>query len=328
MRRIGALMVTGESTPDVQGFVLTFEQQLNSLGWSKGRNLRVDYRWGAADPERIRDYATELISLSPDVLLAFGTPSLVQLRKQTSTIPIVFTVVSDPIGQGFVASLAQPGGNTTGFANFEPNMGSKWLQLLKELAPSAGHVSVMFNPKTSPYNVLFLRSIESAAQSFSVIVTAALLQDASEIEPTFARLGRDTGTGLIVPLDSFTYNHSAQFVALTADHKIPAIYADRRFARDGGLASYSIDFGEQFQKAAVYIDRILKGTKPAELPVQLPTKYQLLINLKTAKALHLEVPPSLLARAMKSSNKPKHPSRPADDPRQHACHGVGDEVIE
>jgi putative tryptophan/tyrosine transport system substrate-binding protein len=230
------------------------------------------------------------------VIPAFTTPSLVPLWKQTRTIPIVFTSVSDPVAQGFVANFARPGGNLTGFANFEPNMGAKWLQLLKEITPLATHVSVMFNPQTSPYNTLFLRSIETAAQS-SITVTAALLQNVDEIKPTFVRLGREAGTSLIVPPDTFTYTYSEQLVAAAADQRIPAIYAFRRFALDGGLASYSIDIGEQFRQAAIYIDRILKGAKPGGLPIQMPTKFGLVINLKTAKALGLEVPPALLARA-------------------------------
>jgi putative tryptophan/tyrosine transport system substrate-binding protein len=296
IQRVGVLM-PGKNIPDVQDWVLTFEQQLNTLGWSNGRNLRVNYLWGENDPARLSQLATELISSSPDVILAFTTPSLVPLWKQTRTIPIVFTSVSDPVAQGFVASFARPAGNLTGFANFEPNMGAKWLQLLKEITPLATHVSVMFNPQTSPYNTLFLRSIETAAQSSSITVTAALLQNVDEIKPTFVRLGREVGTSLIVPPDTFTYTYSEPLVAAAADQRIPAIYAFRRFALDGGLASYSIDIGEQFRQAAIYIDRILKGAKPGELPIQMPTKFGLVINLKTAKALGLEVPHSLLARA-------------------------------
>jgi putative tryptophan/tyrosine transport system substrate-binding protein len=296
IQRVGVLM-PGKNIPDVQDWVLTFEQQLNTLGWSNGRNLRVNDLWGENDPARLSQLATELISSSPDVILAFTTPSLVPLWKQTRTIPIVFTSVSDPVAQGFVASSARPGGNLTGFANFEPNMGAKWLQLLKEITPLATHVSVMFNPQTSPYNALFLRSIETAAQSSLITVTPALLQNVDEIKPTFVRLGREVGTSLIVPPDTFTYTYSAQLVAAAADQRIPAIYAFRRFALDGGLASYSIDIGEQFRLAAIYIDRILKGAKPGELPIQMPTKFGLVINLKTAKALGLDVSPSLLARA-------------------------------
>ena len=209
IQRVGVLM-PGKNIPDVQDWVLTFEQQLNTLGWSNGRNLRVNYLWGENDPARLSQLATELISSSPDVILAFTTPSLVPLWKQTRTIPIVFTSVSDPVAQGFVASFARPGGDLTGFANFEPNMGAKWLQLLKEITPLATHVSVMFNPQTSPYNTLFLHSIETAAQSSSITVTAALLQNVDEIKPTFVRLGREVGIRIIVPPDTFTYTYSEQ----------------------------------------------------------------------------------------------------------------------
>ena len=287
----------GYNIPDVQDWVVAFEKQLGVLGWSKDRNLTFDYRWGENDPARLNQFAAELKNSSPDVILAFSTPSLVPLAKQTSTIPIVFTAVSDPVAQGFVSNFARPGGNLTGFANFEPNMGAKWLQLLKEIAPSTNHVSVMFNPKTAPYNALFLRSIESEAPSFGVTAAEAPLHEESEIEPTFIRIGRQTGASLIVPSDTFTYTYSAPITALAAERRIPAIYAFRRFALDGGLASYSIDITEQFRQAAIYIDRILKGASPGELPIQLPTKLQLSFNLKTAKTLGLELPPQLLARA-------------------------------
>jgi putative ABC transport system substrate-binding protein len=206
-------------------------------------------------------------------------------------------MVSDPVGQGFVTDLAHPGGNIPGFTNFEPSLGPKWLQLLKEVAPMTTRVCVMFNPQTSPYNALILRSIEATAQAFSVTVSPAFVQKGNEFESSFAMLANQPGVGLLVPSDTFTYEHSEHLVALAAEHHIPAIYAFRRFALDGGLASYSIDVGEQFRQAAIYVDQILRGTKPGELPIQMPTKFEVLINLKAAKALGLTVPPSVLARA-------------------------------
>jgi putative ABC transport system substrate-binding protein len=296
VRRVGVLN-SGINIPDAQGWLSIFETQLTSLGWTIGRNLQLDYLWGQNEPARLGQYAADLINSSPDVILAAGTPSLAPLKKQTSVVPIVFTIVSDPVGQGFVTNLAHPGGNITGFTNFEPSLGTKWLELLKEITPQTTHVSVMFNPQTSPYNAVFLRSIETVAEAFSVTVTSAVVQNVDEFEPTFARLGRRTGIGLLAPSDSFTYANSERLVALAADYRIPAIYAFRRFTLDGGLASYSIVVGEQFRQAAIYVDRILKGTKPGELPIQMPTKFELMVNLKTAKALGIAVPPTLLARA-------------------------------
>jgi putative ABC transport system substrate-binding protein len=267
------------------------------MGWIIGRDLRLDYLWGENDPARLNQYAADLINSSPDVILAVSTPSLVPLKTQTSTVPIVFAMVSDPVGQGFVTDIAHPGGNITGFTNFDPGLGTKWLELLKEIAPHTTRVAVMFNPQTSPYNAQVLRSIETAAPEFLVTVTSAPVQNVGEFAPTFARLGRETLIGLLVPSDTFTYTYSERLVALAANYRIPSVYTFRRFAQDGGLASYSIVVGEQFRQAAIYVDRILKGTKPEELPIQMPTKFELVINLKTAKALGLTVPPSLLVRA-------------------------------
>ena len=295
--RIGALMVIAEADPEAQQFVKAIETQLDAAGWHKGRNLEITYRWGASDPQLLADYAQELVSSAPDVLLALGTPALVPLHKATTTIPIVFTSVSDPVAQGFVASLARPGGNVTGFSNFEPNIGGKWLQLLKEVAPSVTQTSVMFNPHTSPYNSLWMHSIEVASPSFGVSATEMLVQSTDDIKSAIELLGTKTGSSLIVPSDLFTFRHSAFIAEFASKHRIPAVYAYSRFAHEGGLIAYGIDLVGQFGEAATYIDRVLKGTKPADLPVQAPTRYTMVINLKNAKALGLSITPALLATA-------------------------------
>ena len=295
--RVGALMVIAESDPDAQGFVKAIESQLDAVGWHKGRNLEITYRWGASDPQLLADYAQELVASAPDVLLALGTPALVPLHKATTTIPVVFTSVSDPVAQGFVASLARPGGNITGFANFEPNIGAKWLQLLKELAPSVTRTSVMFNPHTSPYNSLWMHSIEMASPSFGISASEMFVQSKDDIKSGIELAATKTGSSLVVPSDSFTFRHSAFIAELATTHRIPAVYAYSRFAYEGGLIAYGIDLVGQFGEAAAYIDRVLKGTKPAELPVQAPTRYTMVINLKGAKALGLSISPALLAAA-------------------------------
>jgi putative tryptophan/tyrosine transport system substrate-binding protein len=295
--RVGALMVIAESDPDAQRFVKAIETQLDAAGWHNGRNLEITYRWGASDPQLLADYAQEPVVSAPDVLLALGTPALVPLHKATTTIPIVFTSVSDPVAQGFVASLARPGGNITGFANFEPNIGAKWLQLLKEVAPSVTQTNVMFNPNTSPYNSLWMHSIEIASPSFGVSTSEMVVQSKNDIKSGIELLATKTGSSLVVPSDSFTFRHSAFIVELAGIHRIPAVYAYSRFAYEGGLIAYGIDLVEQFGEAAAYIDRVLKGTKPADLPVQAPTRYTMVINLKSANALGLSTAPALLAAA-------------------------------
>jgi putative tryptophan/tyrosine transport system substrate-binding protein len=295
--RVGVLMVIAESDPDAQRFVKALETQLDAAGWHQGRNLEITYRWGASDPHLLADHAQELVVSAPDVLLALGTPALVPLHKATTTIPIVFTSVSDPVAQGFVTSLARPGGNITGFANFEPNIGGKWLQLLKEVAPSVTQTSVMFNPQTSPYNSLWMHSIEMASLSFGVSASEMVVQSKDDIKSGIELLATKTGNSLVVPSDSFTFRHSAFIAELAGNHRIPAVYAYSRFAYEGGLIAYGIDLVGQFGEAAAYIDRVLKGTKPAELPVQAPTRYTMVINLKSAKALGLSISPALLAAA-------------------------------
>jgi putative ABC transport system substrate-binding protein len=297
LRRIGVLMVVAENDPDAKRFVAALENQLEAEGWHKGRNLEITYRWGASNPERLAQYANELVLAAPDVLVTLGTAALAPMHKATRTIPIVFTVVSDPVAQGFVANLAHPGGNMTGFSNYEPDVGRRWLQLLKEIAPSATQIAVLFNPLTSPYNALWMRSIETAAPGFSVSTFQVSVQSDEDIRRAFDTMRTKPGTGLIVPSDSFTFERAALIASQAMDGRIPAVYAFPRFAHEGGLISYGIDLVEQLGKAGVYVDRILKGDKPGELPVQGPTRYTMTINLKTAKALGLTVASGLIASA-------------------------------
>jgi len=240
---------------------------------------------------------SELVRAAPDVALAFGTLSLIALHKATTTIPIVFAVVSDPIGQGFVTSISRPGGNLTGFSNFDPDIGSKWLQVLQNVAPSVTNVAVMFNPRTSPYNALWMRAVEAAAPNFKMSASQASVQSEQDIRGTIAALGQKPGSGLIVPSDTFTYDRTTMIAALALENRTPAVYAFPRFARDGGLIAYGVDLADQLRNAGGYVARILKGDKPADLPIQAPTKYELVINLKTAKALGLTVPDKLLSLA-------------------------------
>jgi putative ABC transport system substrate-binding protein len=298
MRRIGALMDVGENDSNARTWVEAFETQLGKAGWQIGRNCEISYRWGASNPERLARHAEELVQSAPEVILVHGTVALLALGKIKTTIPMVFTSVSDPVSQGFVASVAHPGGNITGFSNYDPNIGSKWLQVLKDIAPSATNVAVMFNPRTSPYNAsLILPSIEAAAPAFGVHVAQVPVLDDEDIRNTIALLGSKPGSGLIVPADSFTLERAGLIASLATSNRLPGIYAFGGFAQQGGLAAYGVDLDEQLRQAADYVDRILKGEKPADLPVQAPTKYQLVINLKTAQVLGLNIPPSLLATA-------------------------------
>jgi putative ABC transport system substrate-binding protein len=237
------------------------------------------------------------VRAAPDILLAFGTPALIPLHKVTTTIPIVFAAVSDPVGQDFVASVSHSGGNLTGFSNFDPDIGSKWLQLLKDVAPSVAHVTVMFNPRISPYNALWMKAIEQAGPGFQVSVSQASVQSDEDIRDAITGLGTKPGSGLLVPADAFTFERAAMITALALVNKIPAVYPFPRFALEGGLIAYGVDLADQLHNAGGYAARILKGENPADLPIQTPTRYTLTINLKTAKALGLTVPASLFARA-------------------------------
>jgi len=297
MRRIGVLMNTSASDPESKVRIAAFQQGMETLGWTVGRNVQIDYRWGLGDVERSRAAAAELLSLAPDVILSNATTATVALHQATRTTPIVFVVVSEPVAQGFVATLAHPGGNMTGFSFLEPSLGAKWLELLKEIAPRITRIAIIFNPKTAPNAALFSRSAEMAAKKNAIDAVTIPFDEPAAIEPTMTRLGREPGYGLILAPDSFASVHRKLIVELAARYRLPAIYFQREFTSEGGLVSYSADIPDLFRRAAPYLDRILRGEKPADLPVQQPTKFELVINLKTAKALGLDVPPTLLARA-------------------------------
>jgi putative tryptophan/tyrosine transport system substrate-binding protein len=296
VRRIGVLMGYAESDPEGQRCIKAFLQGLQELGWAPGRNVQIEYRWGGADPDRIQTYATEIVGLKPDVILAQTALVLVPLQQETQTIPIVFMQVMDPVESGFVASMARPTGNLTGFAPFEASVTTKWLEMLKEISPSVIQVAVILNPDQSP-NVVMLRAIEAVAPSLGVHLTVAGVHDAADIERAVNALMRESNGGLIVLPNPIVFSHRELIITLAAQHHLPAVYPYRYFVADGGLMSYGADIVDQYRQAATYIDHILKGAKPADLPVQAPTKYELVINLTTAKALGLTVPPSLLSRA-------------------------------
>jgi putative tryptophan/tyrosine transport system substrate-binding protein len=298
IRRIGVLMGIAESDPTRQSFVSAFTQSLADLGWRDGDNIRIDYRWGAGDNDRIRSFARELVELQPDLIVAHTTPVVAALKQQTRTIPIVFIQVSDPIGSGFIAGFAEPGGNITGFTNLESSMSSKLMELLKEIAPGITRIALMFNPETAPAGgSYFLRPVEAAAPALKVKIIPAPVHDATEIDTAITALVREPGAGLIVMPDVFVLAHREQILALAEQHRLPAAYAYRLFAASGGLMSYGTDLADLFRRAAPYVDRILKGAKPSELPVQQPIKFELVINLRTAKALGLDIPDKLLALA-------------------------------
>jgi putative ABC transport system substrate-binding protein len=298
MRRVGVLMGISESDPAQQSFVSAFTQALKGLGWLAGRNIRMEYRWGAGDADKIKSFARELVEQKPDLIVGHTTPVVAALKQQTSTIPIVFTQVSDPVGSHFVDGLAHPGGNITGFTNLEASVGSKLMELLKEVAPHTSRMALMFNPATSPDGgTYFLSPAESAAALLKVAIVAAPVHDPAEIEPIMVSLAREPNTGLIVVPDVFILTHREQIIALADQYRLPAAYAYRLFPASGGLMSYGTDLVDLFRRAAPYVDRILRGEKPADLPVQTPTKYELVINLKTAKAFGVDVPLSVQQRA-------------------------------
>jgi putative tryptophan/tyrosine transport system substrate-binding protein len=297
VRRIALFMNLPEEDDWSKRCIAAFQQGLAELGWIEGRNIHIDYRWATADSRSIAISARELVALAPDIILASATDGLAAFQKATSTIPIVFVSVSDPVGQGFVTSLARPGGHITGFTAFEFSMGGKWMGLLKEISPTIQRVAVLFNPKTAPYFPLFLRSIERAAASFGVESTSAPIQNLAEIESVITALAKEPNRGLICPSDSYSSAHRKTIIALAAQHAIPAIFAWREFIGDGALICYGIDRVDMYRRSPAYVDRILKGANPADLPIQQPTKFELAVNLKTAKALGLTVPPTLLAIA-------------------------------
>jgi putative ABC transport system substrate-binding protein len=297
VRRVGVLMPADENDPVAKTYVSAFTQALSDLGWTESRNVRMDLRSAGSDINRIRALAHELVGLQPDIIATWGTPASVALQRETRTIPVVFANVSDPVASGIVAQLDRPSGNITGFADFgEASLGGKWLELLSEIAPGRNRAAIMFNPDTSPVST-FIPSLETAARLLKVAPIIAPVHSDVEIETAIIALGREPGSGLIVMPDNFTFGHRAPIILAVARHNVPAVYWQSSFARDGGLLSYGPDLVDNFRRAATYVDRILRGAKPAELPVQLPTKFEMAVNLKTAKALGLTVPPSLLARA-------------------------------
>jgi len=296
MRRIGVLGGLTEDDPREQARRMAFGQGLQELGWTIGRNVRIDNRWSAGDPESIRRNTEEMVALAPDVILAVGNAGVAPLLQATRTVPVVFVIVPDPVGAGFVDSLARPGGNATGFTAYEYGLSGKWLEVLKEIAPSVTRAAVIRDPALASGPGQFA-AIQSIAPSLGVEVSPVNVRDAVEIERAVTTFARSANGGLIVTGSALAGAHRHLIIALAARYKLPAVYIERSYVADGGLISYGPDFVDQFRRAAGYVDRILKGEKPADLPVQAPTKYELLINLKTAKALGLEVPPTLLARA-------------------------------
>jgi putative tryptophan/tyrosine transport system substrate-binding protein len=290
MRRIGMLWIIAEIDPQATKNREAFLKQRHQLGWRAGDNVHIDHRSAADDANRQRAYAAELIGLSPDLIVAEGTPGLAAVRQATRTIPIIFANVTDPVGQGFVESLAHPGGNATGFSLYESSMGGKWLEILRELVPSVKKVELMFNPAMAPYSGLYFRSIQDAAVKAGIEPHAMPIDNESGLEGALSALGQQPESGLIVLLDAFTLRHRDLIIQRVARYRIPAIYTIRQFTESGGLISYGVDFVNQYRQAAVYADRILKGAEPADLPVQAPTKFELVVNLKTAKSLGLTVP--------------------------------------
>jgi putative tryptophan/tyrosine transport system substrate-binding protein len=298
IRRIGVLMGQEENDPDAKARLSGFTQGLGKLGWTDGLNLRMDIRWAAADVDRMRIVAKELVDLQPEVILANTTPVTAALQRETQTIPIVFAGVTDPVGDGFVAGLPRPGGNITGFLDEEAGMAGKSLQLLTEIVPGVKRAAIMFNPDTAPGGgSYFLPAFEAAAQLLKVAPIVAPVHSDAEIETAITSLARESGGCLVIQPDTFIIVHRASVLLLTARNNVPALYPRSVYVRDGGLLSYGPDIVDIFRRAALYVDRILRGAKPAELPVQLPVKFGMAINLKTAKALGLTIPETLLATA-------------------------------
>ena len=296
MRRIGVLMSLAAQDKEGQIRLGAFVQGLHELGWTDGRNVRIDTRWAAGNADDARKYATELVALAPDVILASGGSVVAPLLRATNAVPIVFTQTPDPVGAGFVESLARPGGNATGFLNFDYSIGGKWLELLKQIAPGVTRVAVIRDP-SSPQGIGQFTAVQSLAPSLSLEVTPINARDAGEIERTIAAVDRAPNSGLIVTGSGFAIGHRELIVTMAARYKLPTVYPIRFFATAGGLISYGPDAIDPHRRAAAYVDRILKGERPADLPVQAPNKYELVINLKTAKALGLTIPQSLLATA-------------------------------
>jgi putative tryptophan/tyrosine transport system substrate-binding protein len=298
IRRIGVLMGYPENDSEAQGYVAAFRDGLQKLGWTEGRNTRMETRWATpGDAESMQRFAKEIVTLRPDVILSQTTPTTAALLHQTRTIPIVFALVSDPVGSGLVASDARPGGNVTGFDVSEPTQASKWVELLKEIAPRLARVAMVFNPESAPYAEFWLKPFKTGAAALAVDAISAPVRDESELASVIAALAREPNSGLIVMPDSFLIAHRVGTTSLAARYRLPAIYPYRLFAEVGGLLSYGVEQSDNFRRAAFYVDRILKGEKPGELPVQAPVKFELIVNLKTARALDLTIPETFLQRA-------------------------------
>jgi putative tryptophan/tyrosine transport system substrate-binding protein len=299
VRRIGVLMSYLETDPEAQAWYAAFWEGLQKLGWTEGRNIRIDTRWAAPDDaESMRGFAKELVALQPDLIVSGTTTTTAALLQYTHTISIVFVLVSDPVGSGFVASFSRPGGNVTGFNVSEQTMAGKWLELLKYIAPQVTRVAMLFNPvSAAAFAEYWLTPFKAAAPSFGVEAIAAPVRDGSELESVIAAQARELNAGLIAMPDSFTDTHRAEITSLAVRYRLPAVYPFRLFVEAGGLLSYGLDRSDNFRRAATYVDRILRGEKPSELPVQAPVKFDLVINLKAAKAIGLTIPPTLLARA-------------------------------
>jgi putative ABC transport system substrate-binding protein len=297
VRRIAVLMTNAEDDPEGWMRAAAFRQGLRELGWTEGQNLRIDWRWSGGDVERMRDYAAEAVALAPDLIVANGAAHLSAVKQATRSIPIVFVLVSDPVGQGFISGLGNPGGNITGFTFVEDSMFGKSLELLKQVAPTVTRVGFIFNPDTVPFYEQSLPAFATHARDEAVEVTPARVRTEVEIDAAVARLAAASGGGLIVPPDAYTMVRRDLIVKSAAQHRIPAIYSYRQVIKEGGLISYGPETADIFRRSASYVDRILKGANPGELPAQAPAKFELIINLKTAKALGIEVPPKLLALA-------------------------------
>jgi putative ABC transport system substrate-binding protein len=296
MRRIGVLLGGDENDPAWKPRLSAFTQTLADLGWTDGRNMRIDLRWGGGDNNRIRALTQELVDFQPDIILTNATTATAAVQRETRTIPIVFASVGDPVTSGIVARLDRPSGNVTGFASSEATLGGKWLELLSEVVPGLRRVAIMYDPDTAPVSAL-MPSFETAAQSLKVVPIMAPVHNDVEIETAIIGLGREPGGGLVVMPDVFVEAHRVAIILAAARNNVPAVYTQSVFVRDGGLLSYGVDLVDLFRRAASYVDRILRGAKPGDLPVQFPTKFEMAVNLKTAKALGLTVPQSILLRA-------------------------------
>jgi putative ABC transport system substrate-binding protein len=297
MRRLGALLALREDDAQGRTRVAALLQALANLGWTEGRNLKIEWRWTGGDIARVREYAAELVRLAPEVIFAQSTPNVAALKLATTSIPVVFAVVNDPVAQGFIASMAHPGGNITGFSFLEYSMVGKSLEMLKQIAPGIVRVAVMFNPDTYPYYEIHLRSFATIAAALSLELTGLPIRGPAEIDEAVARLGRQPGSALLVTPDPFTIVHRGAIIRAAGQHRVPATYSYRQQVQEGALMSYGADTIDIFRRSASYVDRILKGANPADLPAQAPVKFEMAINLKTAKALGLDAPPTLLALA-------------------------------